>query len=130
MSNETLNIILTAVIVPLLVALTPLLINFISLKAKEVNDKIGDARLKKYVDIADDAIETAVVSVMQTYVDALKGTNGWTSETQRKAFEDAKIKALIIMGTAAKEAIAAAYGDVNTWIDDSIQYYVNMHKAA
>lgn len=128
MSQETMNIIMTSVLVPVLVALTTLFVKYLNLKEEEIIDKIADARLKKYIKIAEDAVETAVVAVMQTYVDALKGTDAWTPKAQKKAFKDAKIKAIIIMGTTAKEAIQVAYGDVNAWIDDSIQYYVNKNK--
>jgi len=128
MNNETMNLILTAVVVPLLVALTPMIVNFINLKAKEVKDKIQDAKLRKYIDIAEDAIETAVVSTMQTVVDAIKYTEEWTPETQKKIFNDVKLKAIAIMGLTAKEVLAQAYGDIDEWINNTIEYYVNANK--
>lgn len=128
MSQETMNLIFTSILVPILVALIPLAISFINLKAKEIRDRIGDAKLKKYVDIAEDAIESAVVAVMQTYVEALKGSEGWSAAARQKAFIDARTKAIIIMGTAARLAIKDAYGDFDTWLDSSIEYYVNKSK--
>ena len=129
MSSETMNIILTSVIVPVIVALVPFLIAYMNKKTDEVKAKINDARISKYINIAEDAVETAVVSVTQTFVDSIKGGEEWTAETQKQAFEEAKLKAILIMGTAAREALKEAYGDMDSWISNKIEYYVNLRKA-
>jgi predicted PurR-regulated permease PerM len=128
MSNDTLNIIITAIIVPTLAALVPLLISFLNQKTAELNQKIGNEKLNRYIDIAEDAVSTAVTSVFQTYVDTLKKQGKWNDATAEIAFTEARNKAIAIMGQAAKEALAQAYGDVNLWIDNKIEMHVQLNK--
>ena len=128
MSQETMNTILTAVIVPLLVALVPFVAIYLNKLADEAKGRTKDQQLHKYIDIAEDAIESSVVAVTQTYVDAIKGGEGWTKEAQQQAFTEAKKQALLIMGSAARLAIKEAYGDFDRWLESSIEYYVNKNK--
>ena len=122
------NTILTSVIVPVLIALVPFLVNYINKLSEQVKGKINDAKIEKYIIIAEDAIETAVVATAQTFVDAIKGTDGWTDEAKKKAFEQAKNQAILIMGSAARLALKEVYGDIDTWIDSKIEAYVNSYK--
>jgi hypothetical protein len=130
MTNETLNTVLTAVIVPILVALAPFIVIYLSKLSEEVKGRINDKALNKYIDIANDAVSTSVVAVMQTYVDALKGTDQWTPDKQHKAFEEAENRAILIMGSAAREALKEVYGDLDVWMASKIEYYVNTYKAS
>ena len=128
MNTETLNVVITAIVVPVLAVLVPLLITFISAKTKEIKDKINDANINKYIDIAEDAVQTAVISTYQTFVEAIKGTDGWTPEVQKKAFEQAKFKALAIMGTTTRELLATVYTDVDAWLANKIEMYIQVNK--
>jgi hypothetical protein len=130
MSQETLNTILASVIVPVLVAIVPFFCLYLNKKKEEIAAGMKDKDLVKYLNIAEDAIETAVVSVTQTFVDAIKGTDGWTPETQKQAFEQAKAQAVLIMGIAARLAIKEAYGDFDKWLEGSIEFYVSKNKTA
>ena len=128
MSNETLNLIITAIIVPTLAALVPLLISFLNQKTAELKQRIGNEKLNRYIDIAEDAVSTAVTSVFQTYVDTLKKQGKWNDTTAEIAFTEARNKAIAIMGQAAKDALSQAYGDVNLWIDNKIEMHVQLNK--
>lgn len=128
MSNETLNIIIAAIIVPTLAALVPLLIAFINSKTNELKQKAKNEKLNKYIDIANDAVKTSVVSVYQTFVDALKKEGTFDEQAQKVAFTEAKNKAIVIMGDAAREALSSIYGDLDVWIDNKIEYYVKQNK--
>ena len=128
MTNETLNMVIAAIIIPLAGVLIPYLCSFISKKNQELKDKINDAKISKYLDIAEDAIQTAVISTYQTFVSKIKGTDGWTENVQKQAFEEAKMKALVIMGTAAKEALQALYDDFDTWLSGKIEACVYIEK--
>jgi hypothetical protein len=129
MSHETMNTILTSVIVPVIVALVPFIVAYINKLSEHVKVKINDEKINRYIAIAEDAIETAVVATGQTFVDAVKGTEGWTDETKKKAFEQAKLQAITIMGTGARQALKEVYGDIDAWIDSKIEAYVRQHKA-
>ena len=128
MTQENLNLIIAVVIIPLAGVLIPLLTSFISQKTKELKDKINDAKLDKYIDIAEDAVQTAVISTYQTFVSKFKGGDGWTPEVQKQAFDEAKMKAIAIMGTTAREALKAVYDDFDSWINNKIEAYVNVSK--
>ena len=128
MSEQTLNLVITAVLVPVMAALVPLLVNAINLYAKQIRTKLKDDELRKYVTIAEDAVQTAVISTYQTYVEALKNGEGWNKDTEREAFEKAKTEALLIMGGAAREALSEFYDDFDVWLKNKIERYVNTSK--
>ena len=89
MSQETLNIILTSVVVPVLIALTTVIVNYLNKLGTDLKTRADNRELDKYITIAEDAISTAVTSVMQTFVDTIKGTDGWDEAAMKEAFEDA-----------------------------------------
>ena len=128
MSTETMNTIITAVVVPILVALVPFIVGYLKKLSDEVCARMNDKRLEKYMRYAEDAIATSVVAVMQTYVDSIKGTPEWTKEAQEIAFGKARIQAITIMGAAARCALKEVYGDLDTWINAKIQEYVKLNK--
>jgi len=128
MNQDTINIIFTAIVIPLLSTLTVYVVTFIKAKTAELKSKTENDTLDRYIDIAEDAIETAVVSVTQTYVEALKKENKFDAAAQSKALAMARNNAISIMGDTAKKALEQAYGDVNSWIDNNLEYYVNVSK--
>lgn len=128
MNQDTINIIFTAIVIPLLSTLTVYVVTFIKAKTAELKSKTASDTLDRYIDIAEDAIETAVVSVTQTYAETLKKENKFDAAAQSKALAMARCKAIAIMGDTAKKALEQVYGDVNSWIDNNLEYYVNVSK--
>ena len=124
MNQETLNLLATAVVVPVLVALVPYLVALIKSGTEYIRQRNKDKDLEKYIGIAEDAVQTAVISTFQTFVSKIKDTNGWTRETQDLAFREAKAKAIAIMGTATREALREVYDDFDAWLDNKIEFYV------
>jgi len=131
MTTETFNIVITSIVVPVVIALTGLLVSYLTTKAEAIKQNMQDERLKKYIDIANEAVVTAVGAVSQTMVEGLKkaAADGvLSSEEAKAAFEEAKNRSLAIMGQAGKEAVTALYGDLNEWIASKIEYYVGATK--
>lgn len=128
--SEYTNVIMTAVVLPLLTVATGYLVAFIRKKIAELEEKINSQKANKYLDIAEDAVCTAVTAVSQTYVEALKNNSQFDKAAQQAAFNMAKNKALAIMGTVAQQALRAAYTDFDAWLDNKIEYYVNVSKAS
>ena len=128
MSQETLNLIVAAVIVPIMAALVPLLVNAIGLYAKRIRNQIADEELRKYVDLAEDSIKTAVITTYQTYVEAIKKNGGWDKQTEEEAFEKAKTEALLLMGESAREALKLFYDDFDRWVTNKIENSVKLNK--
>ena len=117
-TSEILNLVLpslvTAVIIPLIIGIGNAIKNY-------VKSKTNNAKLEKYIDMANDAIVTAVAEVMQTFVTTMKKNGEWNTENASKAFELAKFKAVEIMGAEIKAAIPDVVGDFDAWLTAKIE---------
>ncbi len=127
--NTVLNTIITVLVIPLIPVVSAYIIAFLKKKTKELENSINSKVLNKYIDTAENAISTAVTSVAQTYTDSLKKKNGMLNpDEQKAAFEMAKLKTVRIIGDAGLEALKSAYSDIDTWLDNRIEYYVSQNK--
>ncbi len=86
-----------------------------------VQKELDNETANKYMDMAVDAVEQAVASTAQTFVDALKSSGGFTKEKQLEAFQKSRDKALEILGDTAVTALNEIYGDFDAWIDTKIE---------
>ncbi|MCX7842803.1 MAG: ribosomal-processing cysteine protease Prp, partial [Clostridia bacterium] len=109
---------------------TGYLVAYIKKKIVELEEKINNQKVNKYLDIAEDAVCTAVTAVSQTYVNALKNNSQFDQTAQQAAFKMAKDKALVIMGTATQDVLKDLYNDFDAWLDSKIEYYVNTSKSS
>ncbi len=120
--------IITLAIVPIIGIVTKFVIKFLKSKVDELEVRIQNETLNRYTAMAEDAIETAVVSVNQTFVETIKKQGSFDDAAMEESFKIAKNKALVIMGEFLKKILEAAYGDIDAWIDNKIEYYVNQNK--
>jgi hypothetical protein len=125
--QELQNVLIT-IAIALLPVVSAYLIALLKKKTSELEQKITNDDLRGYVEIASDAVSTAVAAVTQTYVEGLKGTDGWTKEAQQEAFNRAKSRAFAIMGESARSALGMVYGDVNEWLEAKIEQAVKWSK--
>lgn len=58
--NEYIGTIMTVVVIPILGVITPFVVSLIRKKTNEIEQKINNAQVSKYVNIAEDAVCTAV----------------------------------------------------------------------
>jgi len=122
----------TEIIIVLVNALiVPFVILLIKKLDKLMDAKIGmieDAGVRDYVsELKDDAmvaVSTAVKETTQTYVDNIKGTEGWNAETQKIAFEKSYARFFDLMKTYSKEELDDILGDVNAWVTAEIEKVV------
>ncbi|MFZ5988764.1 MAG: hypothetical protein ACOYWZ_16795 [Bacillota bacterium] len=128
LTPEMINATVTLVIIPMLAVVTKFTVVFIKSKISELEQRISNETLTKYIRIAEDAIETAVISVNQTFVDTMKKQGTFDQAAMEKSFDMAKNKALAIMGVSAKKALMNAYNDMDVWLDGKLEYYVNQNK--
>ncbi len=119
--TDVTSIIINTLLIPLLPTVSAFIIALIKAKMTE-------AKQNKYLGVAEDAVCTAVAAVTQTYVDELKKAQSFDKDAMMSAFNLAKSKALAIMGTKAQDIIKYVYGDLNSWLDNKIEYYVKMSK--
>jgi hypothetical protein len=112
--NSAVPVLLTAVVIPLLIAAGKAISNYF--KSKTDNE-----RLQYYFDKANDAVVTAVAETMQTFVSAMKNSGTWNAEAALKALEMAKLKAQELMGVAALQALPEIVGDVEKWLTAKVE---------
>lgn len=116
MDQETLNTLMSMVILPLLLALSGFAVAWLRKKTQEITANINDATVRKYVELASDAVTKAVQTTFQTYVDALKAQGKFDKEAQLTALQKAKDTATALITDEAKRVIAEAYGDFDKWL--------------
>lgn len=86
-----------------------------------INSKIKNVKSAKYLTDAVEAVTRAVKSTYQTYVQALKGKDAFTSEAQAEAFEKAKDMALKQLSAETKKFISNNFGDMDIWMQGVIE---------
>lgn len=128
MSNNILNIILTVVIIPILPTIAVYVVNFLRKKTAEFETKTNNEKVKKFLEITENSIETAVTSISQIYVDELKKTGTFDKTAQAEAFEMAKQKIMQTLSEGAKQVLIEIYGSLEAYIDSRIEYYVRIGK--
>ncbi len=116
------------VITSTLPIITTYIAKFLTTKRKQINTQIKNQKLNSYVDIALKAVNQAVISVTQTYVDSLKANGKFNKNAKKEAKRKAIITATAIITNDTKNAIRLLYGDFDKWLDSAIEKYVNMNK--
>lgn len=128
MDQETLNTLMSMVILPLLLALSGFAVAWLRKKTQEITANIKDSTVRKYVDLASDAVTKAVQTTFQTYVDTLKAQGKFDKEAQLTALQKAKDTATALITDEAKRVIAEAYGDFDKWLASTIETLVREDK--
>lgn len=86
-----------------------------------INSKIANTKYAKYLTDAVDVITRAVKTTYQTYVQSLKDKNMFTAEAQVDALIMAKDMALKQLSNDVRQYITNNFGDVETWIEGTIE---------
>lgn len=120
------NSIIRDVVMLVLLPLTAIVVRAL---ASYLKSKTNNATVQKYVDMAQATVNQAVEYVAQTYVDALKKAGTFTEDAQKQAFNEAKSKALDILGAETVELLNAVYGDFNAWLETAIEQRCRELKA-
>ena len=131
MSTETIELlgkIFELCIIPLLGVLVPFIIQWIRTKSAALVASADNDLSKKYIAMLTDTVTNAVIAVKQTYVDALKGKNAFTTEAQKEAFTMAYTAVLNNLTDEAKVYLNEAYGDLESYIKVLIEAKVRENK--
>lgn len=113
------------------VAIATRIIGFVNHKIDEVQANTTLAKRKvfaKYIDMAQDIVSTAVLSVTQTYVDDLKKEGKFDGIAAKNAKESAIAIAEELLNDEIRDAVSQAYGDVSAWIIQEIEKNVQLGK--
>ena len=128
MDAELLNTIMTAVVLPLLIALSGCLVAYLRKKAAEATANIENQTIRFYIEEANEIVLQAVEMLFQTYVDDLKKKGQFTKEAQLEAFNRAKDITLQLLTAEAREILIEIYGDLDLWIKTKIEQAVKQDK--
>ena len=120
--------ILELCIIPLLGVLTAYFVKFINAKSSEIQQKVDNDTADKYIAMVTKTISECVIATNQTYVEALKKQNAFTSEAQKEAFKLTYDAVMAILTEDAKAYLAEIYGDVAAYITNKIEAEVNISK--
>lgn len=94
--------------------LTTIIINWL-------NEKIKDKKIASMLTFITNATANAVKTVYQTYVENIKGTEGWTKEAQEEALNRALELAKKQLTVEARKFIEEYYGDLNEYLLNLIE---------
>ena len=115
-------------IVPLLGILTAYIVKFIKTKSYEIQNKTESDTADKYIAMVAETIASCVIATNQTYVEALKKKNAFTTEAQKEAFQMTYDAVMAILTDEAKYYLTQLYGDVSAYITTKIEAEVNISK--
>lgn len=100
----------------------------ISVKIKELKQKTNDDITKKYLDMLNDTISSAVLATTQTYVEALKKEGKFDLEAQKKAFQQTYDAVMRVLTDEAIKYITTSVGDLETYVTNMIEAEVRLTK--
>lgn len=86
-----------------------------------INTKIKNTKYAKYLADSVDIVSRAVKTTYQTYVEALKDKNMFTSDAQVEALNKAKDIAVSQLSAEMKTFIESNFGDVEKWLTSTIE---------
>lgn len=115
-------------LIPLLGILTAYIVKFIKTKSYEIQNKTESDTADKYIAMVAETIASCVIATNQTYVEALKKKNAFTTEAQKEAFQMTYDAVMAILTDEAKYYLAQLYGDVSAYITMKIEAEVNISK--
>lgn len=86
-----------------------------------IDSKIKDTKGKTLLLNALSVVTDVVKATYQTYVQSLKNTNAFTEEAQKNALEQAKNTAIEQMTNETKDYISNNFGEVESWVQQTIE---------
>ena len=86
-----------------------------------MNSKLKDKKSQKYANEVLDIVVSCVKTTYQTYVEAIKGTDMWTKETQERALNMALKSAKAQLNTDVSNYITENYGNIDAYLISLIE---------
>jgi hypothetical protein len=120
--------VLELVVYPVLSITGIYLTYLISVKIKELKQKAYDEKAKKYLDMLNDSIQSAVLATTQTYVESLKAQGKFDAEAQKAAFNQTYDAVMKVLTDEAIECVTTIVGDLETYVTNKIEADVKLTK--
>ena len=100
----------------------------IKIKINELKQKSKDDTVKKYLDMLNDTITSAVLATTQTYVETLKKQGKFDEAAQKIAFQKTYNVIMEVLTDEAIKYITTSVGDLETYITNQIEAQVKLTK--
>lgn len=101
----------------------------IAVKISELKQKTKDETTKKYLDMLNNTIASAVLATTQTYVEALKKEGKFDAEAQKAAFQQTYDAVMKVLTDEAIKYITTSVGDLETYVTNKIEAEVKVTKS-
>jgi type II secretory pathway pseudopilin PulG len=125
---QLITTILETIVIPAIGIVGVFLVRFLQKKFDEIEQNNANKELQKYINMAENLIIDAVIQTNQTFVEALKADGNFTEEDAALALQKTKEQVLMLLTVTAREVIAEAYGDFDSWLKMKIESSVNQSK--
>ena len=126
---EVLGQVFEIIIFPALSAAALYFITWLKAKQQELQNKLKDETTKKYMDMLEKTITDCVLATNQTYVDALKKTDSFDTEAQKKAFQLTFDAVMTLITAEAQEYLSEVVKDLTMYIITKIEAKVKAVKS-
>lgn len=101
----------------------------IGVKIKELKQKTNNDTTKKYLDMLNSTITSAVLATTQTYVESLKKQGKFDEEAQKIAFKQTYEAVMKVLTDEAKKYLVESVGDLDAYITAKIESEVLISKS-
>ena len=127
--NEILKTFLLSLVTVLATGIGTCIIKLLQAKIDQVIAKTEDEKKRAFLQWVEyDVIEKCINTTTQTYVDALKESNGFDKESQKQAMEKTINNITTLLTDANMELLSTYVGDVTTWLTASVENYLQKTK--
>lgn len=128
MNSTVWNLIFELIIIPLSGILVGFLVKYLKIKSDDICAKIENDNIQKYLNMLNNTISQCVIATNQTYVEALKKEGKFDLTAQKIAFDKTKTSVLQLLSNEAKVYLTTAIGDLDSYINNTIEAEVNLNK--
>jgi hypothetical protein len=125
---EVLEQVFELIVYPALGIIGAYLTYLINLKITQLKQKMNNDTAKKYFDMLNVTIQSAVLATTQTYVDSLKQQGKFDEEAQKVAFKQTYDAVMKILSDDAVEYLNEIVGDVQEYIANRIEAEIKLNK--
>ena len=120
--------ILQAVVAVVIPIVSGYAVKYLNANASLVKEKANSELIERYIDNLETAVSDAVLYTSQTYVDALKGSDKWTTENQKTALSIAVDKAKELLTADSAKFLNSAYADLSSLLTAKIEAEINSSR--
>ena len=125
---ELLQNIVYAIIAAVVPILTKFVCDWLKSMFEANKEKIQNDKIRLVVENVTDMVASAVVTTTSTYVKSLKAENIFDEAAQKEAFNKTKDAVMAQITTESADIIEYAYGNLDIFIDNLIERYVEELK--